>query len=648
MLKPLLTPQQARAMARKARAKVSLDDNLVAPSIDPALLADPADNTVWRAVLKEGGDDFVLSIPKWALSGRKDTVVLHVEGSEDELFSGEYSRADEADFPIPAKIEKLLLDAMAEGRHAFVYEVIAFNGSVKVSEPLALIFDRMDPYYGDVPPAPPAITDVLEANKDKVKVTIPANPNWAEKDTVRVFWLAKVPEDPLKTPPAATAVLTSAAAQTLDIPQAHIEATGDGGISVFYVLIDKAGNFSHVSEPVQVGVALGAFPTAFALPVVDLAADGLIDQADVALGVVVDVLRFDNHKPSDEVRVLWGSATSEWRAIGSDTFPLQFSVSALDILTEYGGPSAQGEKVAKVAYEVRRGTVLLTKPNPTIDVKVNLERFGPGNPDWPEPINPVMLPAKVFGRNSKKENELIDTDAGQPADVLIEIDAAFDDKDVVSLYWDGVHVAEADHPLTAAEVGTEISLSIPWAYILSTGNRTVPMHYEIRRGSNPNAARPEETSVVVDAVVVVPDAPQFDGIASNGMLRCEAIWSDPPHADDPAIRVVVAELSQWGLAAGDTIKMIWRATTAFDKTPIPEAGHEEEVTLDADTLKGFIWRIPYVDYVLPIYEADEDDRDGYGYVRFEFTLHGKPGSSKEEEVYVSMHDAGGSCALPSP
>ena len=72
------------------------------------------------------------------------------------------------------------------------------------------------------------------------------------------------------------------------------------------------------------------------------------------------------------------------------------------------------------------------------------------------------------------------------------------------------------------------------------------------------------------------------------------------------------------------------------------------MTLDAETLKGFIWRIPYVDYVLPIYEADEDDRDGYGYVRFEFTLNGKPGSSKEEEVYVSMHDAGGSCALPSP
>jgi hypothetical protein len=139
-----------------------------------------------------------------------------------------------------------------------------------------------------------AIPDIIDSNKRSVKLVLSQYSDHQPGDKVNVWWLKEL-STPLP-PPDIIGVPVDALPQELPVPDSLIEQVGDGGVKAVYVLVDKAGNYSPASQPLDVGVALGPWPTAFGPPVVDLAP---IDQADVALGVDVDVPYFDNSKAEE-------------------------------------------------------------------------------------------------------------------------------------------------------------------------------------------------------------------------------------------------------------------------------------------------------------------------------------------------------------
>ncbi|HDS1735569.1 hypothetical protein [Pseudomonas sp. BP8] len=651
-----ITAQHARQAVRSARAQaVGTDAQLAPPGIPAALIADATDNTVLAAYLKDDDKDLSITIPKWDLvapSRDPDKFILSVDDGKDELYSGEYTSDDESLFPLELKLDRARVRAWGDGPRTFKYTVERYNGALDESTELVLRLDTRPPYQDKPPTVFPVIPNVLDGNKGTVTVSLPDYTDRAPKDHVWVFWVKGVPEDPWSVEPVAKVEVT-AADQSITIPVDKIEAIGNGGVNAFYVLLDKAGNVSHMSDYRQVGVALGAWPTVYEDPSVPLANDLLIDQEDVALGVEVHVKAFDNSDPLDEVQVTWGAYSSPWTPVGPPKFPMIFPIAGLDIWAAYGKETGAGSVDAHVTYSVRRGSV--TMGTKAIDVAVNLERIGPvdpgpdPDPDWPDPINSKMLPALIQGKVSATDNVLTEADENQPAELSVDIDAAFQENDIVSFYWAGNHVAEADITLGAGQPGTTLTAEIPWSYIMGSGNGTVAVHYRVTRTDNPNPPQSPITNVAVDAIVLRPDAPAFD-IPSGRYLNCSALWTPGgDHADDPAFRVQVPDLSVHGVKAGDTVTLKWRATTFDKETAIPAVDLEETIEVDATTVKGFIWRVqPYADHILPIDQADPADRDGYGYAHYEFELGGKTVRSLDAKAPVSINGPAGTCDLTRP
>lgn len=649
--------EQARQDVRRKRMLRSQAlDTLPPPGVNKKFVADLDDMTILGDALRAGQDrpaEFRLEVPEWEFSdaSEDDELKVYADDSPEPFFTQFYSPTTKPTFPLEIQIPQERLDAMGEGERTFKYTITSYNDNVARSEELTLIFDRVSPYQNAVPPKFADIPYVTDDNIEQVKLVLTDYAGRKPGDTVHVWWLKEL-SYPLPGPNFAMLV-EDALKQQLHVPPGLIEDAGDGGVRVVYSVGDKARNFSSASDILHVGVALGPWPTAFELPVVDLAP---IDQADVAQGVEVQVPAFDNAKDSDEVRVHWGSKATAWRAVAALAeleLPMLFKIQPLWIWEEYGAGAGTGDVDVEVTYEVRRGTVaLLEKGVKAITVAVNLERIGPVDPDpdpeWPGPINGKLAPAKVYGAVSNTENTLDDRDANQDVKVVVLVDGAFEESDVVTLYWRGEQVPGVEHKIQAAEPGTEIEMWIPWPVIAAVGNGDIPMHYAIHRPGNPNGTQPESTEVAVSGLVTRTAAPAFDGVSPSGFLNCQSIWSDPRDPADPAFRVVVPDLGDVGFKVGEKVQMIWRATVFDTDAPIDAVGLAQDIELDADNIGGFVWRIPYETNVLPIYQYDGTHTDGNGYVSYKSLAGGTPIESDEATARVSIHSAGNTCDISKP
>lgn len=634
------------------------------PSIDSALLADPSDNTVLAEYLEDDSKPFTLAIPMWAelvsspTGGPGDHLtVFHVQ-TGTLLLDESYDQSHVGLFPLSITRNRAQLREWGDGSNTFSYSVATYNGGGNDSEELTLRFDRVPPYANSAPAAFPAIAAVTDATLDSVKLTLPSYPDREDGDHLYWFWLNEVPEDPASVAPSGS-VAVGSLPQTISVPKSVISNLGDGGVFVFYALQDKAGNVSRLSFYTEVGVALGPLPTNLKPPVVPAAADGVVGQQDAFDGVTVEVPAFDHYKPTDQVRVTWGSRVLEWRDIGNTgSFPMVFNIASA-ILWEHYGAGSSGDVEVDVAYEVRRGTV--PQGDQKITVKVNLERIGPvdpgpdPDPEWPDPINPRLPRPKVVGKVSDTDNTLLPDDEYEDARLLLTIDDSLKEGDTLSFYWNNVPVASMDYSLSADDVGAEVERSLPWVSIAEQGNGDIPVYYTVQRAGNPNLAQSGRVVVVVTAIGIHPEAPIYLGgntSAPVGWLTCAALYDrDNPSPLDPAIRVQVPDLAQYGLKVGDTVTLNWTAVHGFSgETPIRGGVDKHvDITLDASNLNGFVWRVePYDDHILPIYLHDESAlpiRDGRGRTHYTFTLSGKTYQSEIAEQIVSMHDATGPCTL---
>lgn len=654
--------ESARKAVRRDRAKKHKADPLAKPGIDPALLADAADGTVFSAVLTDPSKSLAITVEAWPLlgtvpAGYFDTLEIYhtsASGTETLLSSDEYTGADVSSFPVTIVITKDDIESWVDGRQTFSYKVRPFNGSAPTaSETLGLIFDRTPPYGNATPVVMPALGyNVTDGNIDNVVVTLPEYDTHAAGDTVYVYWLNYVPDDPALVTPVVTETV-DALPKSLTVPRAAIEAIGDGGVHVLYVLVDKAGNISRLSMPLPVGVAIGPLPSGLKVPEVPLAADGLIDQEDAWTGVVVEIPLFDNWKPTDWLQVSWGALALGWREIGiAPKWPLEFTLSGGQLWGQYGAATT-GNKTTNVSYALRRGTV--PQGDKAIDVNVNLEVVGPvdpiTDPEWPDPVNPRLPKVNVLGKKSNVDNHLTPADEGEDGIVKVVVDASLKEDDVIKFYWEGVHIKEADHAVLTAEVGVEITEIIPWSYIEVRNNGKVPVHYIVERPGVPNRAKSTATIVNVEAIVLRPDAPEFLGGNTGdpvGWLTCNALYDDVnPNPLDPSIRVLVKGLRGYGLKAGDTVTFHWYAVHGFTgEEKIDDTAFDDPVELKEADLDEFVWRVqPYADYILPIFDYNATLHEGRGRVTYSFDLNGKSIESKQAEQIVSMHDAVGSCPL---
>lgn len=630
------------------------------------LVGDP-ENTVKAQVLKDPSTPLVLSIAKWtevAPPGKHDTLtVYHIVGTspiKETLFHGTFNQDDEDQLPLKVILPKGS-ESYGDGTHGFQFVLQLYTLDPPYeSDVLSLRFDRVAPNAGNVPPEVPDIAQVIDANVANVNVTLPDYPDRVAGDHVYYYWVKDVPDDVSNVTPAGHAEVVTAD-QLLPLPQDLIKVSGDGEFYAIYVLVDKAGNVGQISRPTQVSVALGAMPANLQAPLVPLAADdGLVDRADAELGVQVNVLRFDNWKPTDEISASWQDKPLGKRVIGEgQTFPLVFTVSHQVLRETYGTP-AQGKKDMTVRYEVWRGGRIAGSKEET--VAVNFETFGPvdpgtdPDPEWPDLVNPRLPMPIVYGQGSTTPNVLLPEHDGKDASVDVLLYQGLLEDDLIEFYWNGEHVVEADYPVDANDAaGDKLSRSIPWTYIKQAGNGTATVSYQIARASVPNKPESKPQEVIVTAIVVHPDKPVFEGVNPGGWLSCTSLEdpSDPLAA--AAVRVTVGDLTQYGLQTGDEVVLSWWVLHGqTGDVEVEDAAFEETVTLCADyPATGFVWRVePYDDYILPVYHFDQKDRTGRAFCTYAFedpalrgsTIHALIVSDPAEQP-MAMHDPFGPCSV---
>ncbi|MDD2044140.1 hypothetical protein NP572_18615 [Pseudomonas putida] len=654
--------QRVRREARKVRKAPVIK---VGPGVDKPddVLADPSDFTVKASVLKDPAKELAISIPKWGLpspdAGEDALTVYHRIGEfEQDIFSGAFNQDQAGDFPLRVVLEKDADEYGADGQHNFIFVVTPFNtGIPQPSDPLTLIYDRMPPNLDNPPDAVPPIVEVVDGNVSSVSAILPDYPDRAPKDVVYYYWLDRVPENIDNIPPVDNVEVT-AANQSLPIPDTLIKAGGDGEWFVVYVLVDKAGNISRVSKPMSVVVALGAMPANLKLPEVPLAADDLIDRLDAKQGVQVHVLEYDNWKSTDEISVSWGATPLEMRPIGEgQNFPVVFSIDPTVLRGEYD-EDVLGTQVVNVSYEVLRGGK--SRGSKAIDVNVNFETFGPvdpgtdPDPDWPDPINSRLPLCSVYGAKSNQANELLPVDDRLNATLKVDLYEGLEEHDLMEFYWGNTHITQADYQVKATDsAGDNITAEILWSYIQRTGNTTVPVHYEITRAGVPNKPASKNQSVTVSAVVVHPDAPGFEGVSDTGWLACEALVDPADPSLPAAVRVKVGDLSQYGLKENHLVTMHWKLLHA-QSGDVEVLSWEQEIKLGTEyPPSGFIWRVePYEDYILPLYEFDDDDHTGRAFSWYEF----EDPSLREQgldalivseviEQKIAMHGVWGPCPV---
>jgi len=634
-----------------------------APRVNPSVLADGRDGTVWAEILKDPAKDLFIEIDKWNLGppdGDFDTLyVYHQNGSsglKEEIFSEQYAAGDADKFPVSIRLDKHAQSYLADGDHLFFYEVLLYYGELQPpSDTLTLRFDRMGPNNGLPPKEVPPLPVITDVNVGSIELTLPESSDRAEGDHA-YWWISKeIPEGVPTLPPEGDAPVTQAD-QKLPVRKATLEALGDGTAWVVYLLIDKAGNKGVLSLLRKVSITLGALPTALQPPEVPLAKDGLVDREDVMAGIIIEIPEIKNAKPTDEFNPRWGNQDLGWRPIGLEGFPIPVSVDPAVVREQYGKPEA-GTKPVNVSYQVRRGIEIQGDAATSVDV--NFEMIGPGDPgtdpdpEWPDPVNPRLPLPDVFGQHSTTPNVLGPEHDLLDAELRFELYEGLMEDDVMQFFWGGEYIVGADYTVLATDAaGDERTIVILWEYISRTGNTTVPVHYEISRTSVPNKGISKSQDVVVNAVVIHPDAPEFVGVNGGGWMTCSALDIPGDPAIPPAILVTVKDLSQYGLVDGDTVHLYWWAlhSTSGDEEVI---AWDEPIELGEDyPVKGFTWRIPYEDYVLPIYEFDSKDHSGRGFVRYEFesvlTASGKrvPVISDEGMAKFAMHGTQDPCDLP--
>jgi hypothetical protein len=256
-----------------------------------------------------------------------------------------------------------------------------------------------------------------------------------------------------------------------------------------------------------------------------------------------------------------------------------------------------------------------------------------------------LLAGVVTGKTDPtKENQLLKGDEGENATFTFKLHTPAKTDETVKFYWNGVWVEEATHTVTTETGGEELPVEILWKYILAGKNGPeVPVHYTIGSPDIPESNRQKSliTKVTVDAIILRPDAPEFNKLSPVGWLNCDSL-----EGTDHAIVVNVPDLSMYDIEEGK-VTMTWTAYAGrTGTTPIDGTAKEQTLTLgDPDVpATGFQWRIqPYATHIAPTYDPP-DQIEANAVVTYSFKLVGETDvvTSIEAKAPVGMF-ASGAC-----
>lgn len=642
--------EQARLLYRRSLANRNNERMLDAPTVPGVISGDPdgllpaelldspleVEIPAWDNRAPENYSDRVLL--EWA---RKDSLtflalgIVTVDGPVDDSF-----------FPMKMQIA---VDDFLEGPLQLRYQVRGWTDEISVSQITPITLDTTPPYGNDSPevmdlPDVPDTDDYLDEHDGALVSAIPAYEGERPGDRAAVFMLKDVPEDPDALEPLF--VISLEDSREVRFPRALLQQLGDGDWYPIYVLIDKAGNISRLSDYQVVRVALGALPAPIQSPQLPLAHDGLIDRQDAFAGVMVEIPRFDHWRSTDRVLVNWGGTALDPVPLGPvPVFPFAVAVPWSVMKSEYGGPDSE---TLAVSYQVLRGSLAFPSTPLATEAVVNFHMIGPANPDEPNPANPVLALAEVRGEKSNQANVLTEADHGLSAVARIALYDPVAAGQRITLYWNGERDVLAEHDTDGSEKpGDVIDLTIPWALIERHGNHAqLPVHYTIEDPFGFNPQHSHATPVRVEVITVRLEAATYPDLQTTSggaeLLNCNALFSPEPGVH--GFRVHVPADPRY-LKEGMEVTLEWYAIGGVSGMPIPGTEKTDYITLTADQqANGIDWFVePYDQCIQPTYGGPQD-QFGWGVVHYTAIVGGASVRSETLQEMVAMGvPEGGTC-----
>lgn len=621
--------------------KRSINRAAAAPEIPEDAIADPTDNTLKRAAWENG---LTVRLLPWTNLPPAERPLpaqaqLWAGANADPdkpdgwvLVGQEYPVSADTEFPLEMEVPPDLL--AREGPMSLRVQITMPNGDYDYTDFVSFITDRTPPHEQATPPladvTPTPITD--DELEEEIVVTVPSYAARAKGDVCSLYWVRFGGSWP---PPGAEPILRDqtvpeTGAIKFTVPTDSIIAAGSGSYVVSYVLADKAGNFSGFAQPRQVSVALGDLATGLSAPEVPLAQeteDDVLVIADAIKGVIVKIPPFQNAAQGDAVKLYWGNEEHEF--VPSDwpfpDAPLEVHMPNPKLHKAYG--DATGDVETVVAYEVIRGGLVMGSRQSTT-IKVNFFVEGPTDPlpGWPDPINEALELPVLIPSSGGPENVLIPADFGEDAIVSVKRIEGMIEGQGLEVYLGDKLVAEGKVPAAPPEDATEpqmIEITVPWTAIEARDNGRWSLYYHLVTGSSGNYWQSKSQEVTI-AALPLPEL-TFPYVNAAGFLTCSALRpaTGEDENGDPltgmVIHVQVPDLSYY-LKAGDTLTLSW-APSSLANVPITRGEYSRTVQVGTTyPATGFTWEVPYVPYVLCIYEdvPAADLRTGTGRVRATF------------------------------
>ncbi|MCU1723083.1 hypothetical protein [Pseudomonas sp. 5P_5.1_Bac1] len=622
-MKILSAAEQARWDYRQSLRNEPLEE-LLAPNVLAMIEGDP-DGLLNAPMI---ATSMIVEMQNWRESAEPfgDTVYLYWtrENESEQRLIGMLSVASDATFPVQVSVDR---DDYLQGRLLMSYMVESnLSGNQKISQSRLITVDTIAPCEPNEPLplqlATKIITDnYLEENGGQLIATVPEYPDREPGDRLFFYWVSDVPDDPTMITPT-LGPLDLDASMEFAITRDILEHAGNGQCLGIYVLLDKAGNRSHLSVYIEATVALGPLPENLLPPEVPLANDGRIDRLD-ALEVVVEIPVFENWSNGDMVLVNWGGTALEPYPTGpAPQFPLRISVPWAVLKANYDFLDAgDGDQPLTVSYQVARGEALKFPETPlSKDIIVNLKVVGPVNPDEPETVNPTLAELRVVGE-SGIDNQLNTSDHGKDATAFITLYEEAKEGDYIWVYWKGQRVPNY-HVVTAEDVpGTEVSVVVPWSIIEASGNDPLlPVHYIITDIAEVNFQQSPSTSVIVKVLTITFEAPEFphiwtNPVGGNRAMNCSSVRKEE------GVRGFYVYVKPDGryLRAGVEVTMHWRVTEWPDGGTVAGTEFSEVITLTPQQeVNGITWFVhPYETYIFPAYSGTES---GVGDTHVQYSL----------------------------
>ena len=553
-------------------------------------------------------------------------------------------------FTIPSTF---LLDDQNEGPFDLRYMHENFEGIPDYSNRVPILIDKIPPNAANPPKKmdfgtlTPPITDATFGTNDYLEATIPGWTGEQVDVSVAFGWLkGELPEDP-STINLIGPQPIAAGGGKVQIPKQHFIDAGDGLCCGGYVLIDKAGNLSRLSEYELMSVALDPLPdvSTDTPTVTDLTGGELLRSDIKGDSVEVTVPYVTNGKETDGILVKWGTQemSQPTPVAGNPQSGIKIAVPWTTLWQEYGS-STTGVKDVPVSYTVLRGVERFSSDVSTI--QCNFSAPGPENPN-PDPENPGLLKPTVVG-DSGTDNALIDTDENKPVKVKITLVDPVVNGDTYQVLWNGALIGAPRPVDTAAEqAGDTIEIELnDWDEIRSQGpSSQMPVAYQLSNANHPEPQVSKEKALV-DISFLKFHLPPAEArhLNANGRLTCLSLRWDQGH-NEYGVEFLIPPSDQ--LKAGDTVNVTWSAFQNVS-SPVEQPGAKKEYAFtnisqeQADN--GIVWLIePYAIHVLPTW--DKNTPIGVGVVTY--TIDGKPVDTPATTTEVSLSKGEGSCDIPS-